>query len=224
MMNLYEEMNVLISSIENTVGLLSRAQRIWSSVKALLPSLGLQKPTVSEPYENRFLELVVDIRDSRGDKAVLSRRQGIRFLSAEHGLIRDLVWGDGNTLARYCVRGARRLSVQPEGSKSTVLLGLDRPTRQGESKTVHVRRLMEGSFCGDSEYFETLVERPTDRLSMKVLFPKARPPTDGYLVSTPPERLERRVPVRYSSDQRPFLAWRIDQPEKYRTYSLRWSW
>lgn len=218
-MSLLEGMSAAVATLETTVGLFDRVTKIWNQVTQRLDLAGN-----GLAYENLSLDVLVEIRDPRGTTAVLQRRQRVRFRDQEGAIIRDLVWGDGEALARYAVKGARRLDVLQEGSKRVVLLGLDRRPVKGARAVVSMRRLMRNAFLQSREYFETLVERPTRRLSMKIVFPPSRPPKDAELVTLPPGLPTRRVPVRYTADRRPFLAWSERDPDRYRIYSLRWSW
>lgn len=176
------------------------------------------------PYENISLDITIDIRDAAGRTAVLSRRHVLRMLREEPVAIRDIVWGEGKPLAGYRVEGARRIDLKSEGSRRAVLLSLDRPGAMGERVVVRTRRFLESAFLDELEYFETSLERPTGRVSMKVLFPKTRPPREAHLVTAIPDRELRRIRTRYGHDRRPYLVWHERRPEQFRTYSLRWRW
>ena len=91
------------------------------------------------------------------------------------------VWGEGERVRRLSVDGARRLGSRPEGSRDVLLLGLDRRPGVLSTATLKARRLITGGFTKRKEYFEVSVERPTKSLSLRVLFPRNRPPRDAYL-------------------------------------------
>jgi hypothetical protein len=176
------------------------------------------------PYETLWLELVLDLDDPRGERAVLTRRQGVRFLSQGGAVVRELVWGEGEQLVRYHARGARRLAVRPEGSKRAVLLDPDRRPAVGDRLTIESRRTIRGGFRGRSEYCEAYLERPTGRVDLTIIFPAAHPPTRAQLVRATTETVLRLVPVRYRADGRAVLRCRLRHPDPATTYSLRWSW
>ena len=180
--------------------------------------------TAAVTYENLSLDLILDIRDARGRRAVLERRQRVRFLTRDPEIVRDLVWGEGKQLARYVPTGAKRLGVRREGPRQAVLLGLPRSQTKGDLASIRMRRLIECGFTESREYFETTFERPTRRVAMRVLFPRTRPPHEAYLVSSPPDARTKSIPIRYQADGRAFLSWRQSRPDTFRTYSLRWSW
>ena len=174
-------------------------------------------------YENVSVDLLLDIRDPAGSTAVLERKQRVRFLASEAGTIRELIWGEGEPLAHYSTRGATRSAFRREGSKRVALLSLDHTPLRGETVPVVTRRVIRDGLLNRQEYLETLVERPTRRLAVKVLFPVMRPPRSASLATSPPG-LRRSVPVRYRSDGRAFLSWRTSRPRPYSTYSLTWAW
>lgn len=179
-------------------------------------------PAVS--YENLALEIVLDIQDPEGKRAILERRQQIRFLTADRVVVRDLVWGEGKTLARYHVTGARRLAVQPDGSHHAVLLDPTHHLGPGQQARITSRRVIAGGFLTATEYLEAMTERPTERLLLQVRFPAARPPREAFLVTTPVEPTSHRIALRYGRGGRPALTWRCTRPVAGQTYSLRWSW
>ena len=211
-----------LPQLTNAVTALSGLLR---QIAVLMPLLSQIRPRQVLPaYENLRLDLVLDIQDEHGRRAVLTRRQRIRLRSGGDIVVRDLVWGDGAPLARYWVAGARRLSVQPEGSRRTVLLRMAQPATRGSVQTLQSRRLIKDGLRERTEYCEALVERPTGRLTMKVLFPDARPPRDAHLVTSPQRAPSRQLRVRYGPEGRPYLAWRTTAPIQDTVYSLRWRW
>ena len=152
------------------------------------------------------------------------RRQRVKFLVRDGGVIRELVWGEGKPLADYSVEGATCLGSLSEGNKQVMLLGLARSPARGERATVSTRRLVKNAVTGRDGYAEVLVERPTESLSLTVRFPRARPPLDARLVTSPPCRAGRRLACRYGRDGRPYLKWSAHRPDNHVVYSVRWRW
>ena len=212
----------LLGRIASAAALLTALVRQLVELRTLLHRL--LPATVPSGYENLSLDLVLDIRDREGRRAVLERRQRVHVLSDDAPIIRDPVWGEGRPLARYQVSGASRLQVRAEGSRQAVLLSTMPPLAKGGRATLRCRRLIRDGLRNRTEYCEALVERPTGRLTIKVLFPPTRPPREAYLVSTPEHGHQRTVRLRYGADGRPFLAWRLAKPAAYTLYSLCWRW
>jgi hypothetical protein len=218
-MNIMEMLSQFLLTAEAGAKLMTQARM---ALRALAPYLGFRPQQVL--YENFSLDLALDIRDVAGRRAILHRHQRVRFLVRDVDVIRDLVWGDGNQVARYAVIGGRRLSVTKEGSKRVILLGLPRTRLTHRQAQMRSRRIIEGGLTSTTEYLETMVERPTGRLALKVQFPVGRPPKEAYLVTSPPEERVKKAPVRCAADGRAYVTWRQRKPDLFRTYGIRWSW
>lgn len=177
-----------------------------------------------QSYESLSLDTALELADAKGRIAYLRREQEVRFLAEEAGVVRDLVWGDGDVLARYRAHGAEMVDVRREGMKQVVWLGLpDRPAR-GEKAMVRSTRTIRNGFRGKEEYLETEVERPTKHLRMTVTFPESRPPREASVVASPPIVPARRLRIRYDFGPRPYVQWRASNPRPLTRYRLRWSW
>lgn len=221
-MNNFEMAGAVVSALETSMGLLERLKVLWKRVSAIFPSWATTMRSFD--YENDFIEEVLDLRDVRGARALLKKRQRMRFRQGEAAILRDGVWGNGDQFARYQVQGARRVGTRREGMRTTVLLVIEPRPPNGEPRDIRTNRLIKDAFGDANTFFDLMAERPTGYLSLKVLFPRSRPPTSAYLVQAPAETTMRRIPVRYTADRRPFLAWRTSEPQPLMTYSLRWAW
>src|SRR6478672_3026772 len=107
--------------------LLLVVQRLVGLVKTL--NLVRSKP-VPYSYENLLLDFSLDLQDVRGQRAVITRKQRVHFLTAEAGVLSSPIWGEGVQLKRYLLIGAKRLGMRPDGSRKVLLLGLDRPAER----------------------------------------------------------------------------------------------
>jgi hypothetical protein len=175
-------------------------------------------------YETLSLALELELLDPRGERAVLRRRQRLRFLRDGAAIVRELVWGDGEQLVRYQAQGARRLGVRAEGSKRAVLLDPAAHPAAGDQLTITSRRTIRGGFLGRQEYCEVYLERPTGRLEFTIIFPATRPPLTAQLVRATTEAVVRQLPLRYRADGRAVVRCRLQRPDPATTYSVRWAW
>jgi len=175
-------------------------------------------------YENVSLALLLNIQDGRGLKAELDRRQVVEFKSVEAGVIRDLVWGDGNTLGAFTAAGARLMGKRREGSKDALLLVLPEGAAVGQRVVVRSKRVVVGALTHRTEYFEVQVERCTRRLSLKVTFPRHRPPMKAWVTSTPIQSPLPPLRTQRGKDGKASLHWRLTAPKVFCTYRLNWSW
>lgn len=172
-------------------------------------------------YENLSLDITLDIADARGRRANVTCKQRVHLLVADGGVIASPFWGDGDQMADYEVEGARRLGEHRDGPRTVQLLGLDRPVLNRQATLVMRRKITDG-FRAKSEYFESSVERPTKRLVVRILFPRARPPTRTQMVESSGSRTAQ--PRLSISDGRTCLSVHVRAPKPGAVYSLRWSW
>jgi hypothetical protein len=175
-------------------------------------------------YETLSLGITLEIMDARGRRAHLKREQEVRFLAEEAGVVRDLVWGDGDRLGRYRADGADMVDVRQEGLKQVVWLGLPNRPAKGERAMVRSTRTILNGFRRPSEYYEVEVERPTKLLGLTVSFPAARPPKEGYIVASPPVFATKPIRVRYDLGPRPYIQWKTANPRPFTKFRLNWTW
>jgi hypothetical protein len=215
-MNFSETPTQVLSAIESLLPLLERLAR-------LAKSLGVGGPRLpAHSYENLFLDLTLDLRDAAGKRAIVTHKQRVRFLVEDAGVVMTPIWGEGDQVRRYELEGARRLGSRREGPRQVQLLGLERSPTKNAMATIFGRRTILDGFTQNQEYFEAVVERPTKRLSIRVLFPRGRLPTEAYL--TTPSGTAQKLPVRLGRDRRARIRWSQMSPTTQTVYSLRWSW
>lgn len=226
MINFFEIASSIVVSLETSIGLVERLKALWTRARAtLFPSPAPPPPPAARlDYENDFIEEVLDLRDTHGARALLTKRQRLRFHGVESAILRDGVWGNGHQFADYDVQGARKVATKQEGMRTTVLLAIEPTPLDGTAHEVRMSRQIRDAFGEPNSFFDLMAERPTGHLSLKVLFPKSRPPKSAHLVKAPAETIVRRIPIRYTAQRRPLLAWRLNNPLPFATYSLRWAW
>ena len=134
------------------------------------------------------------------------------------------MWGEGDPLATYSVDGARCLGVRREGAKRVMLLEPETQPRKGGKATIVSRRVIKNALIDQDSYAELLAERPTKRLGLKITFPHSRAPKHAYLASSPPAGPTVEVPIKHGRQGRAYLAWSVQDPTMFTTYSLRWKW
>lgn len=215
-MNLTENSKQLATLIEWTLLVLGRLIHLGQKWQALH-----RQPATS--YENLSLKLTLRLVDSIGRRAIVTREQRVRFLTSEAGVIQSPIWGQGELTRRYAVQGARKLGARHAGGTEVLLLGLDREPGRHSQASINATRTILNGFLGHDEHFEVVVQRPTRRLSVRVVYPKARRPKHALVTSTPRE-VEKRLAVRLDQKGRPWIGWSITNPTVRTLYSLRWSW
>lgn len=166
----------LIDVIGSLSTLVQVSEQLIDQLKALHRKVrGVFVHVTGVDYVNDFIDGVIDIRDSRGATAVLEKRQRVRFHRGESAILRDGMWGEGKQLARYNVVGARQVGVKHEGMRKTVLLAIEPRPIERQPQEVRITRTMRHAFGEPAGFFDLMAERPTKRLSLKVLFPRSLP-------------------------------------------------
>ncbi len=216
-------LSVITAVATSLAGLLKLDERSWKRLTNLVAKLTRHGQSKTS-YENMDLSIALELCDVAGKRAVVRRIQRVRFLTEETGVVRDVVWGEGDSLAGYRVSGAEQLSVRREGSKKVVLLGLPTNPGTGEEMTFRTERIIKGGFEHNEAYLEASVERPTRRLTLSVFFPRDRPPTSARIEASPPAVATRARPVRLDARGRAHISWSLARPRLLVTYRLRWSW
>lgn len=199
-------------------------EQLDPAVLKRLPELvrAFRRPVFS--YENLSLSYELDIHDSQGARARLVRKQQVRFLTSEAGVIRDLVWGDGEPNVGYRVAGAKQVHRVREGIAQVVWLGLPSRPAAGERATVRSSRTIVNGLRDAEEYLEVRVERPTKRLRLRAVFPADRRPKNAWLDGVPSRALAtHQLRPRLDTAGRTVVEWNGSdvKPEAYR---LRWTW
>src|SRR5689334_23237248 len=122
-MNTFEGASQAMTLIPQAFQLTERLISILKALSILVArSIGILSPKFS--YENESLSLTLDLLAS-GKKAVVLRKQKVRFLTAEAGIVTNPVWGEGLQLADFKVNGAHLVGSRREGAVSVLLLALD---------------------------------------------------------------------------------------------------
>lgn len=179
----------------------------------------------SEPsYTTDSLSLHLRIKDAAGERAELDTRHQVRFTTPDAGVIRDVVWGEGDPIKGYLVSGATLLGVRREGPKAVMFLALAHPPARGERAVVRTTRILRRALARHEEYLELQLERPTERIALKVTFPKGRPPKRAALVMTPPDEPARTLSAHVDSSGHAFVSWSRVKPKRWTTYRIAWFW
>lgn len=216
---------MILQSLALLRDIVTSLSSLASTIVAVVKQLDLLRPPGrGASYENLSLSLHLQILDAAGDEAELGRRQVVKFVASEAGVIRDIAWGDGEVLKRYDVAGAGLLGVRHEGSKKVLLVGLAQSPARGEQAIIRTSRRVTGALRGGREFLEVQLERVTQRLTLKVTFPSARRPIRAWSATSPPEGASRSLAVRLANDGRPYVSWCLRRPRISTTYRVVWDW
>ena len=91
---------------------------------------------------------------------------------------------------------------------------------------LHICRRIRQGWTAPEEWLEIAINHHTRRLSVRVIFPKARPPRHAFLIEESTGAARELKQRRWQADRqgRTVLIWQKRQPQLGETYLLRWEW
>ena len=177
-------------------------------------------------YEVLDYTTTLELKDKSGRKALYSKQQKVRFLQNNVIAYQDTAWGDGDIFEEYqCVPGIA-VDRYREGHRYRTLISLRGTKNRGDIEHFHIQRKILNGFMQDAEDFQTEIDHKTHRLSLRLIFPKSRHPSQVSLV----EQNSKRKTVlgtayhRTLPDGRLQVTWETRQPRTFEGYILHWMW
>lgn len=177
-------------------------------------------------YEVLDLQSRLELQDAKGEKAILYKRQRVRFLQDNIIAFQDKAWGDGEIFADYKCSPGVAADRYREGHRYRVLISLRHTMNRGDSEEFHIERTIKNGFRKDLEDFQTEIDHPTKKMSVSVVFPRKRPPSKVWMIEQNATRTTELGPEHHQSmpDGRQQITWSITKPRLFEAYILRWSW
>jgi hypothetical protein len=168
----------------------------------------------------------LELLDGRGEKAIITRRQVIRFLQDNVVAIHDHAWGDGELFAEYKCQPGVPVDIYEDGSKHNVLISLRETKNRGDVIELWIERGIRGGFLDQDEWFETEIDHWVKKLKLAIIFPKARHCKRATLSrrSTGKTTLLSQDRFALLPDGRQKLTWETTRPKLHDRYTLKWTW
>lgn len=177
-------------------------------------------------YEVLEYESVLELKDERGEKATVKKREKVRYLQDNIIAYQDQAWGDGKILVNYCCSPGIPVDRYRSGYKTHILLSLRDVKHRGDVDEFHIQWGIERGFLLKTGFWGTEVSHPTREMTVKIIFPKNRPPVRVMMVERNQKRTKKvdedaRVQL---PDGRWMIEWEKHQPPLYEQYILKWEW
>lgn len=168
----------------------------------------------------------LELKDTKGRKAVFSKQQRVRFLQNKIIAYHDKAWGDGEIFADYRCSPGEPVDRYQEGHRTHVLISLRETKNRGDVEEFNIVRTIKDGFTKPIEHFQIDIDHTTRRLSFSVVFPHKRPPKDVALIEQNAARTRPLGPEhrRTLPDGRVKVTWRTEKPRLFEGYILRWEW
>ncbi len=200
-----------------------------SAVLGLLGRLGryvLPGRTPEGMYEVLDYEAELELLDTKGRRAILHKRQHVRFLQDNISAYQDKAWGDGNIFADYKCSPGVAVDRYREGHRYRILISLRETKKRGEETVFRIERTIANGFTKDVEDFQTEIDHVTRSLTMRIVFPKKRPPRQVTLIEQNTTHSVILDHEHYTTlpDGRVQVTWKTGKPRVFEAYILRWEW
>ena len=177
-------------------------------------------------YEVLEYDATLEILDAKGKKAVLTRREVIRFLQNNIVAIHDHAWGDGELFAEYRCQPGVPVDIYEDGSKCNVLISLRETKNRGDVVELWIERVIEGGLLEEREWFETEIDHLMKALRVSIIFPRGRPCRRATLSRRSTEEIALLSQSHFAllPDGRQKLTWKTGRPKLHDLYTIKWTW
>ncbi len=194
---------------------------LWKIVRKIWH--GLAEEGIYEVLEH---EGTLEIKDKSGKRALVRKRQRVRYLQDNVIAYNDQAWGDGEILVNYRCTPGKKVDRYRAGHKDVVLVSLREIKKRGDVDEFNIEWEHRNGFLKAVEEWGTEVNHRTKQLKIQIIFPKARKPHNIALV----EYLRRRTrplnqeAIRKLPDGCWLVSWQTNRPRLYEQYSFKWEW
>ena len=177
-------------------------------------------------YEILDYDAILEIKDAKGQGAVLTRREVIRFLQNNVVAIHDHAWGDGEVFAEYNCQPGIPVDFYEDGSKYNILISLRETKNRGDVIELWVEREIEGGLLENLEWLETEIDHWMEHLKLSIIFPEDRPCTRATLSRRTTDKVTTLSPEHFARlpDGRQKLTWETNRPKLHDLYTIKWAW
>ena len=177
-------------------------------------------------YEILDYDATLEIVDTLGKEAVLTRRETIRFLQDNVVAIHDHAWGDGEIFARYKCQPGVPVDCYEDGSKHNVLISLRETKNRGDVIELWIERAIRGGLLREHEWIETEIDHLMKHLRLSIVFPVGRPCRRATLSrrSSSETTLLSQEHFALLPDGKQKLTWKTSNPRLHDRYTIKWVW
>jgi hypothetical protein len=219
---------LIAGGLLRTVAVLVSAALLGSGV--LIAFNGLLQSSRSRGYEILDQEHEWDFVRPDGSLVIHRKRLRVRYLNQAISIV-DYAWGQGNLYAEYSCSPGRVVDRLAVDGQLWVLISLGGVRQRGQEEVLEFRRAVTDGFLSSQEWVE-LKGLEARRVSLKVVFPRERPPEQVQIVRRRESLLgrarERRETVLpdalEETSERKVATVEERIPSLKGSLSLRWDW
>jgi hypothetical protein len=177
-------------------------------------------------YDVDHYSATLEILDSKGKRAIYTKREQIRFLRDQAFAIQDQAWGDGNIFADYRCSPGCIVDKYQEGYRWYVVISLRRNYKKGDQEELFIERTIEDGFTTANETFQIQIDHPTKELNATIIFPRTRLPKQVFIVENNFKQSQQLGPEHetHFPDGRVSYTWKVTKARLFEGYIFKWEW
>jgi len=197
---------------------------IFEAIRLIVRLAG--REVYSGMYRILAYEVVLELKDIKGENAVVERRQKVKFLQENIIAYQTEVWGEGDILADFKCSPGVVVDQYQEGLKQVLLISLRETKSKGDVVDFSFQRKVKGGWTKKQEWFQVELKHKTDVMRASVVFPKGRPCKRAVLVQRNRNRSRLLGKDHFTTlaDGRELVSWAERKPPVHELYTLKWTW
>lgn len=177
-------------------------------------------------YEVLDYECQLELKDSKGNLATIQKREKVRYLQDYISSYQDQAWGDRNVFLDYRCSPGVPVDEFRLGHKTYKLISLRESRNKGDIDEFRIEWSIRRGFLKRDGFWGTSINHRTKTVTVKVVFPKDRPPLyisiiEGNLQRA---RILGKDAQKLLPDGRIMFVWKNENPRLYENYVLKWEW
>jgi hypothetical protein len=197
------------------------AGTIWKIGRKLMR--GLSNEGV---YDVLDYECILELKDTEGRNATIHKTEKVRYLQDYITTYQDQAWGSGNIFLDYKCSPGIPVDEYQTGQNTYKLISLREVKNKGDIDKFNIEWKMKNGFLKSVSSWGTAINQRTKKVTIKVIFPKERPP---QRISIFESNLQRTLvlgaeALQILPDGRSMVVWEKGNPRLYEDYILSWEW
>jgi hypothetical protein len=174
-------------------------------------------------YDILTYDATLELMDPKGETAVFSRHQKVKFLQDNVIAFQDYAWGDGEIFAEYQCSPGVVVDRYQEGDQWNMLISLRETKSAGDIQDFHTTRTIKVGFTQAEEWWQTEIRHRTRWFRLDIMFPKERHPRRAVLAQRSRNRTEvlGRDCFAELPRGRQILTWETKRPHRFETYTIK---
>jgi len=177
-------------------------------------------------YEVLDYEATLELKDKRGKRACVRKYEKVRYLQNNIVAFQDQAWGDGKVLINYRCTPGFPVDTYRSGYKNYILISLREVKNRGDVDEFHIDWEIHQGFLRPTGFWASEISHYTDKIKMRVIFPKTRPPLHATILE---KNHQRTLTLSKDSflhlpDGKWEVTWERIRPRLYEQYILSWEW